>query len=153
MKHAGYAGLDSGNYWLGHLSFAYDYIVPSHIIASFGDYAGDQRQFGVLGNSPDPAEVIVSNGLVKYDLVSYEYYDGDLTWDRLSFTRGLTMGNYPFIDAVVLVQLIEARRLKVEIFYGQTSSDVNGFTDDAKFYLITHEAQLLSLWCKHNGTY
>lgn len=131
----GYAGLDSGNYWLGHLSFAYDYIVPSHIIASFGDYAGDQRQFGVLGNSPDPAEVTVSNGLVKYDLVSYEYYDGDLTWDRLSFTRGLTMGNYPFIDAVVLVQLIEARRLKVEIFYGQTSSDVNGFTDDAKFYV------------------
>ncbi|MES9922431.1 MAG: type 4a pilus biogenesis protein PilO [Candidatus Thiodiazotropha sp.] len=23
----------------------------------------------------------------------------------------------------------------------------------AKTYLITHEAQLLSLWCKHNGTY
>ncbi|PUB84710.1 MAG: hypothetical protein DBP02_07770 [gamma proteobacterium symbiont of Ctena orbiculata] len=22
-----------------------------------------------------------------------------------------------------------------------------------KPYLITHEAQLLSLWCKHNGTY
>ncbi|MBW9267295.1 MAG: hypothetical protein K1565_17350 [Candidatus Thiodiazotropha sp. (ex. Lucinisca nassula)] len=89
----------------------------------------------MLGNSPDPAEVTVSNGLVKYDLVSYEYYDGDLPWDRLSFTPGLTMDNYTFIDAVVLLQLIEARRLKVEIFYGQTSSDVTGFTDDAKFYV------------------
>jgi hypothetical protein len=130
----GYGGLDSNNYWLGHLSFAYDYIVPSHIIASFGDYAGEQRQFGVLGNSPDPAQVTLSSGLVKYDLVSYEYYDGALPWDRHSFTQGLTMDNYTFIDAVVLVQLMEERRLKVEIFHGQTSSDVSDFTDDAKFY-------------------
>jgi hypothetical protein len=130
----GYAGLDPNNYWLGHLSFAYDYIVPDHIIASFGDYAGEQRQFGVLGNTPDPADITVSSGLVKYDLVTYEYYDGALPWDRLSFTQGLSMDNYTFIDAVVLVQLVEERRLKVEIFYGQTSSDVSGFTEDAKFY-------------------
>ncbi|MES9825850.1 MAG: hypothetical protein ABW127_15605 [Candidatus Thiodiazotropha endolucinida] len=45
------------------------------------------------------------------------------------------MDNYAFIDAVVLVQLIEARRLKVEIFYGQTSSDVTAFTNDAKLYV------------------
>jgi hypothetical protein len=130
----GYAGLDSNNYWLGHLSFAYDYIVPEHIIASFGDYAGEQRQFGVLGNAPDPADVDISTGLVKYDLVSYEYYDGALPWDRLSFTQGMTMDNYSFIDAVVLVELLEDRRLKVEIFHGQTSSDITGFTDDAKYY-------------------
>ncbi|MEW8505378.1 MAG: M23 family metallopeptidase [Candidatus Thiodiazotropha sp.] len=131
----GYAGLDSSNYWLGHISFAYDYIVPDHIIASFGNYAGDQRQFGVLGNTPDPATVDVSTGLVKYDLVSYEYYAGDLPWDRLSFTQGMTMDNYSFIDAVVLVQLVSERRLKVEIFHGQTSEDVTGFTDDAIHYV------------------
>ncbi len=130
----GYAGLDLNNYWLGHLSFSYDYIVPDHIIASFGDYAGEQRQFGVLGNTPDPADVTLSSGLVKYDLVSYEYYDGAVPWDRLSFTQGLSMDNYSFIDAVVLVQLMETRRLKVEIFHGQTSSDITGFTDDAKYY-------------------
>jgi hypothetical protein len=130
----GYAGLDPSNYWLGHLSFSYDYIVPDHIIASFGDYAGEQRQFGVLGNSPDPADVTVSSGLVKYDLVTYEYYDDGVPWDRLSFTQDLSMDNYTFIDAVVLVQLVEERRLKVEIFYGQTSSDVTNFTQDAKFF-------------------
>ena len=130
----GYAGLDPSNYWLGHLSFSYDYIVPDHIIASFGDYAGEQRQFGVLSNTPDPADVTLSSGLVKYDLVSYEYYDGGVPWDRQSFTQNLSMDNYTFIDAVVLVQLIETRRLKVEIFYGQTSSDITGFTDDARYY-------------------
>lgn len=131
----GYAGLDPNNYWLGHLSFSYDYIVPDHIIASFGDYAGEQRQFGVLGNAPDPADVGVSTGLVKYDLVSYEYYDGATPWDRSSFTQGMTMDNYSFIDAVVLVQLVEERRLKVEIFHGQTSADVSAFTDDAIHYV------------------
>ncbi|ODB82234.1 hypothetical protein A3194_18330 [Candidatus Thiodiazotropha endoloripes] len=131
----GYAGLDQNNYWLGHLSFAYDYIVPSHIIASFGDYAGEQKQFGVLGNSPDPAEVSISSGLIKYDLVSYDYYDNGIPWDRSSFTQGLEMDNYTFIDAVVLVQLLEAGRLKVEIFHGQTSTDVSGFTEDAKIYV------------------
>lgn len=130
----GYAGLDPSNYWLGHLSFSYDYIVPTHIIASFGDYAGEQKQFGVLGNTPDPADITVSSGMVKYDLVTYEYYDGAVPWDRLSFTQDLTMDNYTFIDAVVLVQLVDERRLKVEIFYGQTSSDVSDFTEDAKFY-------------------
>ncbi|MES9946150.1 MAG: hypothetical protein ABW080_14435 [Candidatus Thiodiazotropha sp.] len=130
----GYAGLDPNNYWLGHLSFSYDYIVPDHIIASFGDYAGEQRQFGVLGNTPDPADVTLSSGLVKYDLVSYEYYGGGVPWDRLSFTQGLSMDNYSFIDGVVLVQLMETRRLKVEIFHAQTSSDITGFTDDARYY-------------------
>ncbi|MEW8321385.1 MAG: M23 family metallopeptidase [Candidatus Thiodiazotropha taylori] len=131
----GYAGLDQNNYWLGHLSFAYDYIVPSHIIASFGDYAGEQKQFGVCGNTPDPAEVSTSSGLVKYDLVSYDYYDNGIAWDRSSFTQGLEMDNYTFIDAVVLVQLLQEGRLKVEIFHGQTSADVNDFTEDAKIYV------------------
>ncbi|MCU7918544.1 MAG: M23 family metallopeptidase [Candidatus Thiodiazotropha sp. (ex Epidulcina cf. delphinae)] len=131
----GYAGLDPSHYWLGHLSFSYDYIVPDHIIASFGDYAGQQKQFGILGNAPDPADVSVSSGLVKYDLVAYEYYDGGIPWDRVSFAQGLTMDNYAFIDAVVLVQLVGERRLKVEIFHGQTSTGVNSFTASAQYYV------------------
>jgi hypothetical protein len=131
----GYAGLYLNDYWLGHLAFAYDYIVPSHIIASFGDYAGQQEQFGVSSNLPDPADVSMATGLVKYDLVTYEYYNGAERWDRTSFVQGLTMDNYPSIYAVVLVQLVEDRRLKVEIFYGQTSADVSDFTGSALYYV------------------
>lgn len=46
----------------------------------------------------------------------------------------LSMDNYTYIDAVVLVMLVEQRRVKVKIFYGQTSSDVTDFTEDAKYY-------------------
>ncbi len=38
----------------------------------------------------------------------------------------------------------------------QTSTEKEnkwGLSLNTKSYLITHEAQLLSLWCKHNGTY
>ncbi|MES9940206.1 MAG: hypothetical protein ABW104_14085 [Candidatus Thiodiazotropha sp. 6PLUC2] len=52
-----------------------------------------------------PADASISSGLVKYDLVSYDYYDNGIPWDRSSFSQGLTMDNYTFIDAVVLVQL------------------------------------------------
>lgn len=130
----GYAGLDPANYWLGHLAFAYDSIVPTHIIASFGDYAGTQAQFGVLGNTPDPASVNEASGLVKYDLVQFEYYDGGIPWDRRTHTQNLTMHNYTFVDAVVLVQMVAPRRLKLEIFHGQTSSDVSDFTANALFF-------------------
>ncbi|MES9892806.1 MAG: hypothetical protein ABW161_14845 [Candidatus Thiodiazotropha sp.] len=39
------------------------------------------------------------------------------------------------------------------IFGGASEATLNSILDKAKSILITHEAQLLSLWCKHNGTY
>jgi len=35
---------------------------------------------------------------------------------------------------VILVQLIEPRLLKVEVFPDKNPSDVDGFTEDAKLY-------------------
>ena len=131
----GYAGIDQSNYWIGHLAFAYDYIVPSHVIASFGNYNGEPRQFGVAGNSPDPADVSQSSGLVKYELVQYDYYNGDTQWDRKSLVKGLTMDNYPTVYGVLLVQLVEDRKLKMEIFYNQTANEVEGFTSEALYYV------------------
>jgi len=130
----GYGGDGSGDYWDGHLAFAYDYIVPDHIIASFGDYNGQQKQFGVVGNAPDPADVSVGT-LVKYDLVQYEYYNGAQPWDRASLVQGLTMDNYATIDSVVLLQLVESRRLKMEIFHGQSSANVSNFTAGALYFV------------------
>jgi len=136
----GYAGIEASNYWLGHLAFAYDYIMPDHIIVSFGDYASDQdphdqKQFGVVGNTPDPADVSIDTGLVKYDLVQYEYYDGAQPWDRKTLVKGLTMSNYSSIYGVALVQLVETQKLKMEIFYNQDSSQVSGFSDGAVYYV------------------
>ncbi len=131
----GYGGINQENYWVGHLAFAYDYIVPNHIIASFGNHNGQPKQFGVAGNSPDPAGVSIESGLVKYDLVQYEYYNNLTPWDRKTLVQGLTMDNYPHINSVVLLQLVEPRKLKMEIFYNKTSSEINDFTCCALYYV------------------
>ena len=48
--------------------------------------------------------------------------------------QDLKIENYDFVQGVVLFQLIEDRKLKVEIFPGKEGSEVNGFTEDAKIY-------------------
>ena len=60
----------------GHLSIVYDYIDPTLIRISFpheGITEEDCREcqgvYGVAGNEPDPADVTVARGSVKYELV------------------------------------------------------------------------------------
>jgi hypothetical protein len=131
----GYAGLDPDNYWVGHLSVVYHHVDPEHIIVSLGSYKDQPRQFGVKNNSPDPADVIVATGQVLYELVDYDYYDGDVLWDRESLVKGLRLRNSDFVQGVVLFQLIEDRRLKVEIFPDTTAASVGTFTANAMIYV------------------
>ena len=131
----GYAGLNQSNYWIGHLTFAYDYIVPDHIIASFGDYNGEPRQFGIKGNAPDPADISTSTGIIEYELVDCDYYIEGNHWDRSSLAKGMTMKNGESHYGVVLLQLVEDQKLKMELFYNQAASSVDGFTDQALYYV------------------
>ena len=131
----GYAGLDPDNYWVGHLSVVYHSVDPEHVIVSLGSYNNQPRQFGVKSNSPDPADVSVETGLILYELVDYDYYDGDVRWDRESLVQGLKLRNSDFVQGVVLFQLIEDRRLKVEIFPDMTAAGVGTFTGNAMIYV------------------
>ena len=38
------------------------------------------------------------------------------------------------VHGVILLELTEARKLKVEIFPGKTASEVSGFTENTKLY-------------------
>jgi hypothetical protein len=131
----GYAGLDQGNYWVGHLSVVYNSIDPEHIIVSLGSYNNQPRQFGVKSNSPDPADVSVATGQILYELVDYDFYDGEQVWDRESLVQGLKLRNSDFVQGVVLFQLIEDRKLKVEIFPYMTADGVGTFTENAMIYV------------------
>ena len=132
----GYGGVDLERYWAGHLSIVYDSIDPDHVVVSIGTFVDTARQFGVSGNSPDPANVSVETGLVEYELVDFEYYYGGQAWDRESFAEGLTAkNNDAMVSGVVLFQLIEDQKLKVEIFPGETAEEVTGFTDNFKIYV------------------
>ena len=131
----GYGGVDRERYWAGHLTVAYDYLVPSQIALSLGTFDGVSAQFGARGNTPDPADVSVATGLIVYELVRYGYMAGDEHWDRMSHVSGLTASNYDAnVFGVVLFQLLSDRVLQVEIFPGVTASDVDGFSDAALLY-------------------
>ncbi len=130
----GWNGRMEERYWAGHLAIIYNAIDPEHVIVSTGNFNGRTGQFGVKGNSPDPGEVGVGE-LVKYELVGYDYYDGDAKWDGRSLVKGLKLKNNENINyGIVLFELIEDQKLKVEFFPDKKSSEVDGFTDKAVIY-------------------
>ncbi len=131
-----YRGLkdESGAYYKGHLTIAYDYIDPGQIIISFGLYEGEPKQFGIKGNYPDPSDIGVGTP-IKYELVYYNYFNGDVCWDRKSLIKGLVVKNSEEqIIGTVLFELIEDRKLKVEIFDGKIVGEVDGFSENFLIY-------------------
>ncbi len=123
-------------YSVTHFALAYDALDPKHIIISFGNYNGEFKQFGINGNSPDPADVSTETGLVKYELVDFEHFIGDTgqAWNRMSYAKDLKAKNSEIVKGTVLLQLIANRKLKLEAFPGKTASEIAGFSDAARIY-------------------
>lgn len=136
----GYLGVTKNpgdyGYWATHLAFAYDGLDPSLIIISLGDFDGEAKQFAAKGNAPDPAAISVDNGLVKYELVAWQYLtENGGEWDRVDFAK--IIGSKRFdehVGGAVLVQMLEGRKIKFEAFPNKKASDVSGFTEKAKIY-------------------
>lgn len=102
-------------YWTGHLSVFYHHINPDLIIVSLGEYEnGKPMSFAVLGNKPDPATITKESGVIKYELI---YGPGS----------GSTIQNTQ-VKGVVLFQVLDDEKLKVEIFPNKKGTQVNGFT-------------------------
>ena len=131
----GWSGLSRERYWADHLAVVYDSIDTEHILFSVGTFKGKAMQFGVKGNSPKPDEVSVDTGLIKYELVGYRLYDGDKEWDFRKFVKGLKMKNSDYVAGTALLQMLEDRKLKVEVFPDKTANEVTGFTVDAGIYV------------------
>ncbi len=136
----GYRGKPEYNsgigYWGTHVAFAYDGYVPSTLVLSIGDFDGQAQQFGVKGNSPDFATVSQDTGLVTYELVKYEYLtDAGEYWTRTHFAKLMSTEPSTVIEGTVLVQMLEDRKIKLETFPGQSTSQVEGFTSGAKIYV------------------
>ena len=136
----GYRGKEeyhsSIGYWATHLSFAYDGLDPDLVIVSIGDFDSQARQFAVKGNAPDPKDVSVSSGLVTYELVGWQYLTSEgKEWDRISFAKVVGSKRYEdSIKGVVLVQMLDDRKIKFEAFPGKKASEVSGFSSNAKIY-------------------
>lgn len=125
-KTGGYAGLNRRiDYWVGHLAIVPHYIDPTQVIVSLGDFEGRPRQFQVKGNSPDPAKVSKTDGVVKYELISPKI--DDKSGKPLPGVREQVVG-------VVLVQVLDGQQLRVEVFPGKTAGEVAVFTKSALTY-------------------
>ncbi|MDP3727379.1 MAG: hypothetical protein Q8R35_01925 [bacterium] len=122
------------DYWTNNLSIVYDHLDPTQIRVSFGNFSGYPKAFGVRGNAPDPAGVSKSSGAIKYELLAFDYYAGGKRWDTLHYADSVSAANTSDLKGTVLFQLIEDRKLKVEIFPGKAASEVAGFTAAAKLY-------------------
>ncbi|MDO8481185.1 MAG: hypothetical protein Q7S65_05235 [Nanoarchaeota archaeon] len=145
VKGAGGHGDGGKNpeFWKNHLSFAYDPIDPTRVIVSLGNFTDiaknsglnerdrNMMQYGVKGNAPDPKDVSVATGLVKYELVETDYLLGDTNqgWSRMDYAGNIRAVGGTQVKGVVLAQLISERQLKMEIFPGKSASQVSGFVN------------------------
>ncbi|MBA4062586.1 MAG: hypothetical protein C0501_02545 [Isosphaera sp.] len=126
-KTGGYAGLNKRlDYWVGHLTIAYHHIDPSVVIVSLGDFDGKPRQFAVAGNGPDPGKVSAKDGVVTYEL---QYAGIGNSGQPIELARELRGP-----QGVLLVQVLDGGKLKVEVLPGKAAKDVTGFTAAAATY-------------------
>lgn len=137
LQNTSYSGTGpsttNDNYWQGHVSFAYNNIDASLPMFSSGDYNGESKQFALKGS--DPATIGVESGLVKYELTLLDYFlSNNSYWDRRSYQPNIAAKADSVVQGVVLAQLLETRKLKLEIFPGKKGGEVNGFTGAAKLY-------------------
>ncbi|HLC49683.1 MAG TPA: hypothetical protein VJI96_04855 [Candidatus Andersenbacteria bacterium] len=129
-------GGQSRKYWAGHLAFAPEYLDPSVYLISVGDFAGQEKQFSISRSAPNPINVSVKTGLVKYDLLPWTHVQADGTpWHWMRYSKGVRIvneGNQKL--GCVLVQMLESRKLKFEGFQGKTCASIKQFTSSAKTY-------------------
>ena len=120
------------NYWETHLAIAYHYIDPTTLIVSIGADVGIADDacnacdgaYGIKGNSPDPATIGVADGLVKYELI------GRIRPER----NAPTFNDESNSIGVFLVEMIDDRSIRVEVFPSVLPAGVSGFTDAAVVY-------------------
>lgn len=121
-------------YWDGHLALVYDFVDPAQLRVSVGHDWGlsGKTPFGVRGNGPDFKNIGQSDGLVKYEMVGLK----DVTRERgyESDSVLVSENDETGVLGTMLVQMLEARKIKMEIFPGKIASQVSGFTPQAKMY-------------------
>jgi len=133
-------GLHLESMWRGHLAISYDYVFPQQLRISLGDYNDKSAQFTFRDNAMDPADVGIETGPVKYEYLSYQ--------SIMISERGIIVD--PFSDAfnetisephgdgdvrgIMIFQVLEGNKMRMEIFIGKTLNEVSGFTENARIY-------------------
>lgn len=150
----GYSGLRTANDphgVRGHLSFARSILVPDTIWISFGSFgkSGNAQSFGVNGNEPDPSDVGVVSGPVKFELKGLDQGPGPNVesgfkvtstgkwWNGKSYPENRSLVAIYRDDpaGILLVEMLDTRTIKTEVFKNKNIDQVTKFTDKAKIYV------------------
>jgi len=78
-----------------------------------------------------------SKSKLKYELVGFDYQNENTSeaWDRKTYAPNLISRNDDnFVEGVLLVELLDSGKLKIEVFPGKTASQVSDFTRSASIY-------------------
>src|SRR5207244_10024551 len=119
----GYGGGQTPDYWRAHFAFVPDALDPTRFFFSIGNWSGEPQQLAVKGNL-DPRNVTPESGLAKLELVSWGWTSREnASRNGLGPPSGLRPGDEPVgvnfdaaVQGVALVQLVEPRVLKLEVF-------------------------------------
>ena len=113
--------------WSRQLAIVYDHLEGDRIFISDGspmrDVPGSEDPgrpeiWWVKGNAPLPETIGMDDSVVEYELIFPGSPEPDLA---------------P-VQGVMLVQMLEPGKIRVEVFKGMTADQVNGFTGAAKVY-------------------
>jgi hypothetical protein len=105
--------------WAKQLCFAYDVRDPGAVRISIGGTIAPAGLYGVQEGGPHPADVGVETGIVKYRL-------SGVGWNGSSRSDA--------DSGLLLVQLLDDRRMKIEYFADGRLADVKDFTGKARIY-------------------
>jgi len=141
----GYAGGNSidgsTQYFVGHLALTPDYIDPTAMAFSTGNFQGKSAQFAAK-NITDWASITPQSGVVKIQLAQRTYQKPDGSQWFNDYSTGITMhGTVP--KGTALIQMTGKQTMKVEVFPSQLPEQVNGFTGAAKIYNRGQDAHMV----------
>lgn len=128
------------NYFKTHLSFAPDVYDPSYFRVSIGSLYTlpnqSDMQHITATNAPDPKNVAVDSGMVKYDLIGWNYSMKDGSpWDQMGPAKGVTLKpDSSRFYGCAAAQLKSAGELTFEVFAGKHCSSISAFDSSAKTY-------------------
>ena len=133
-----YNGINQMKYWEGHLSIAPHQIDPTVWRAGIGFLDTEDNNFVIVGKE-SPLEIDAKSAPITYELKRSMVYipaDPDRQWWFEPFVEGEIYGVRIFPETVgtIMLHLEEEGLLKLEVFLDKKPSDVDGFTENAKFY-------------------
>ena len=137
-----YAGVDNdtkkdsfGAYYKTHAALVPDNVDPSKLIVSIGDDFRDKEMgvnYGITLPAPSFDSVTTESGIVMYELRRLAPCDGSDPVTAKGRSRSIVCNTN--VMGTVLLQLIDARTMKLEVFFDTLISSDLAFTNKARIY-------------------